>query len=134
VEYSFDLLQYLSVPESKDSKTGLFQPLGADFVVSPLPCLAMLISIQFEYQTCLQAAEVSDVRADGMLAPELEAELSVAQTTPELECRVSRLSAQSPGTIAKQRVVCHLSRSRRGWFDFTNAWSQRMKVPHPPPK
>src|SRR5208282_2564820 len=75
-------LQYFAIPETQDPKAGLLQEASTFFVVPALRRLVMMLAIDLDYELCLDAAEISKIGTDWMLAPEPEAQLTVAQPSP----------------------------------------------------
>src|SRR5690606_19359149 len=70
LQHRFHLPQYLMVPETQHPippRDQIFIPLAI-----PAGLLHMLPTIQFDHQEMLQANEVDDVAADGLLSLELE--------------------------------------------------------------
>jgi len=73
------ILAQLVVPEAHDAKALSPEKRCALAVVIEL-LLGMLASIQFNNQTRFEAAEVHYIRADRMLAAELDAQCAVAKS------------------------------------------------------
>jgi hypothetical protein len=71
--YPFNAVEHLVVPETKYSVAGTLQRFGS-CGVSPLSIFVSVgIAIELDYKSRAQTYEVSDVIADGMLPPKLEA-------------------------------------------------------------
>jgi hypothetical protein len=68
-QHSFEIPQYIIIPESDYFESVSFQPRGPGRV--SLDVLGMLAAIHFDDQAVSQAAEVHDVVADRMLAAKL---------------------------------------------------------------
>jgi hypothetical protein len=77
---AFSLRPHIVVPEAQDGVAERCQPSVALEIVL---ALGMLAAVDFDHQLEARAAEVGEVVADGMLAPEVDTlELSAAQVLP----------------------------------------------------
>jgi hypothetical protein len=73
----------LDVGEPHDPDSACGEVSGAPRVAGGLVAAPVLPAIELDGQPVLRAEEVDDVRSDGVLAPELRAETSIAQQEPE---------------------------------------------------
>jgi hypothetical protein len=81
VDHAFEIIEHFVVPKADDLETLVRQIDGAGSV---LVCLeGVLVAVEFDYQRSFEAAKVGDKRTDGMLAAELDSELTPAQAMPE---------------------------------------------------
>ncbi len=72
------------VPETKHTQAAPFDLGGAPCIVRLVPRLVVLAAVQFDHQAPIDADEVGDVVAEGMLAAELAAgHTAVAQEVPQ---------------------------------------------------
>ncbi len=93
--YAFVVLHDLVVPETDDAVAERFERGGALLVV--FHSIGMLAAVDLDDQLLLQAEEIDDVRADGLLAAEFVAcELAVAQGVPEELLGVGLVPSQGP--------------------------------------
>ena len=72
--------KHFVVPEPEHTITLCAQELSA--VIIPALLHVVLTAIQLDDQAHIEADKINDVRANGLLAPELEAQLPIAQTAP----------------------------------------------------
>jgi hypothetical protein len=91
-KHAIRVLDHLAVPEAKHCESLLAQVLIPNSIHFPAGCV--LPAIHFDDQFPLEAGEVDDVSADGLLAPELQAgELLPAKMAPQEGFDTGRVSA-----------------------------------------
>ena len=60
----------------------------------------MLAAVKFYYQQFFEAAEISDIRSDRILATKLDAQLPIPNPFPEFLLRVRMVAAKTSGEVA----------------------------------
>jgi len=87
------LVQDVTVPESKD--TIAFRPQEPIAMRIVRCVIEMLASVELDHDTRLDANEVADVRADHVLAPELEViQLTTAKPAPKQALGIRKVLTQ----------------------------------------
>jgi hypothetical protein len=91
---SFDVAQYLVIPEAKYSETCRAQVHRAGVIF--LGVFRVLPAVYFDDQHCFEANKVENVVSKGMLPAKSEAaHLPAPQTLPQAQLRVGHVIAQS---------------------------------------
>src|SRR5437899_4160908 len=95
LQHAVDILDDLAVPDSNNAKALIVQPARASFVAPHTRLIAMLRAIEFDEQMRGHAREISNVRTDRNLSPEMRTlQREFLQMAPEpllcLICSVTK--------------------------------------------
>ena len=92
--YACRIAKDVNISESQNAVALGLKPLGATVVVPNLLLVAVLIAVDLDDQLRLRAKEVDDVRADDLLATELEAlDAAHAEQRPEATLGLCHVAA-----------------------------------------
>lgn len=114
---SFEVLVDVDYREPQHAKARLAQPVISSRVIEKL--IAVVFTIDFDHQPCLQAGEVSEVGADWNLASKLAShQLPAAQAVPQPPFGPGHLTPQLlcaliAGSALKTGLIKHAGRLSR---------------------
>jgi len=92
---SLGFLQYFLVPKAHHRETARGHVRGTPAVVGGLSLVSMLSVVEFDYHLCLEAAEVGEKVADGVVGAKLRTGKSAAvKKSPHLAFSVGLVAAQ----------------------------------------
>ncbi|MDX9716928.1 MAG: hypothetical protein RBT67_06120 [Thauera sp.] len=122
LNHCFSFFEHLQVVEPQHHQVLLREVCIPLLVPGPMRGLEMLTAVQFDHEACGGAVEIDDVRADRLLAIELEAmELLAAQAMPELLFGIGLVAAEFAG-----------EGFLGGWVGFHLGFLQKANPPWPP--